>query len=56
MDTSIFDESLEKDFFTKKTSIGIHNDDYLFKMNNVFKSSFKILKSDHKIKIEIITE
>ena len=35
MDTSIFDESLEKDFFTKKTSIGIHNDDYLFKMDNV---------------------
>ena len=25
-----FDKKLESDFYTKKTSIGIHNDDYIF--------------------------
>ena len=25
---------MEKDFYTKKTNIGIHNDDYIFEMNN----------------------
>ena len=28
-----FDKYLEKDFFTKKTHIGIHNDDYIFEMD-----------------------
>lgn len=40
MDTSIYDQNFEKDFFTKKTSIGIHNDDYIFKMDkNLIKRS-----------------
>ena len=28
-----FDRYLEKDYFTKKTNIGIHNDDYIFEMD-----------------------
>jgi len=40
MDTSIYDQNFEKDFFTKKTNVGIHNDDYLFKMDkNLIKRS-----------------
>ncbi len=40
MNSSIFDKYLEKDFYTKKTSIGTHNDDYTFKMNdNMIKRS-----------------
>ena len=33
MDSGSFDKYLEKDFFTKKTNIGIHNDDYIFEMD-----------------------
>lgn len=33
MDSRSFDKYLEKDFFTKKTNIGIHNDDYIFEMD-----------------------
>ena len=33
MDNISFDKYLEKDFFTKKTNIGIHNDDYIFEMD-----------------------
>ena len=33
MDGGSFDKYLEKDFFTKKTNIGIHNDDYIFEMD-----------------------
>ena len=34
MSYSVFETYLEKDFYTKKTNIGVHNDDYLFNMNN----------------------
>ena len=34
MGHEVFEKYLEKDFYTKKTNIGIHNDDYIFKMNN----------------------
>jgi DNA replication and repair protein RecF len=34
MSHQVFEKYLEKDFYTKKTNIGIHNDDYLFNMNN----------------------
>ena len=34
MSHEVFERYLEKDFYTKKTNIGIHNDDYIFEMNN----------------------
>ncbi|MFL3001343.1 MAG: DNA replication/repair protein RecF [Cytophagales bacterium] len=34
MNCDIYEKYLEKDFYTKKTNIGIHNDDYSFMMNN----------------------
>ena len=34
MESDVFDKYLEKDFYTKKTNIGIHNDDYVFAMND----------------------
>ena len=34
MSHEVYEKYLEKDFYTKKTNIGIHNDDYMFKMKN----------------------
>ena len=34
MESDVFDKYLEKDYYTKKTNIGIHNDDYVFAMND----------------------
>ena len=34
MNCDIYEKYLEKDFYTKKTNIGIHNDEYSFMMNN----------------------
>ncbi len=34
MNCDVYEKYLEKDFYTKKTNIGIHNDDYTFMMKN----------------------
>ena len=34
MSIEIYEKNINKDFYSKKTSIGIHNDDYHFKLNS----------------------
>ena len=34
MSVEVFEKNLKKDFYSKKTSLGIHNDDYYFKLNS----------------------
>ncbi len=34
LNKDLFQKYLEKDFYTKKTNLGIHNDDYIFYINN----------------------
>lgn len=34
LNKALFEKYLEKDFYTKKTNLGIHNDDYIFYINN----------------------